>query len=312
MNKSHFIIAGERRSGSSTLYEILKQHPDIGMFEKSDYDYFIEPELFSIKPIEDFDIKNWEMHHSLEEYTNLFKHLSGKVIGYKDADLLWWKPSSARIAEFIPTAKFIFILRNPVKRSESQYFNELRKGREKLTFKEAIKREKSQPLNNWQLLHLQYIERGKYVESLEHFYKYVPKNRVQVIILEELFDKWDSVMTDICNFLEIDSEIGKKLKPLHTNKEAFYVRKPFSNKLIFKWFFDIWERGTEAIIIRITKNKDKRKLYRKKLRGFYKVSARKQLKVDNAVYNELSAYYKPFNAKLEQLLGKEIKYWNND
>ena len=29
MNESHFIIAGERRSGSTTLYEILKQHHDM-------------------------------------------------------------------------------------------------------------------------------------------------------------------------------------------------------------------------------------------------------------------------------------------
>ena len=42
MSSPHFIIAGERRSGSSTLYEILKQHPEVEMYHKSDFDFFIE------------------------------------------------------------------------------------------------------------------------------------------------------------------------------------------------------------------------------------------------------------------------------
>jgi hypothetical protein len=312
MNKSHFIIAGERRSGSSTLYELLKQHPEIGMLEKSDYDYFIEPELFSNKPIGNLKIQDWNLNHSKKEYLNFFEHLQGKSKGYKDADLLWWKSSHARVAEFIPDAKYIFILRNPVKRAESQFFNELRKGRENLTFNEAIEREENNTLSNWQQLHLQYLERGKYAESLEHFYKHVSKNQVKVLILEELFDNFDEVLADVCEFLEIDVTHIKDVKPLHTNKEEVYVRKSFSNNLAVKWIFDIWERGTEGIIVRLTINKDKRRFYRKKLRGFYKESARKKMAVSIDTTKKLYTYYKPFNKKLEQLLGKEIKYWNHD
>lgn len=309
MNKPNFIIAGERRSGSSTLYEILKQHSDIDMLEISDYNYLIEPELFSMTPIKDSQIENWEENHSTHDYTKNFNHLNGKIIGYKNADLLWTKHSHHRIAELIPNSKFIIILRNPIKRAESQYYNELRKGRENLTFEESINREKNINLTRWQQLHLQYIERGNYADSLEHFYKYVSKDRVKVIILEELLDKWDSIITEICDFLTIDSTIGKNLKPLHTNKEEFYVKKSFANTLILKDIFDIWERISEAIIVRITKNKDKRNTYRKWFRSFYKESARKQYTIDQSVFNMLSNIYKPKNEKLEKLLGRKIKYW---
>tara|TARA_B110000091_G_scaffold207503_1_gene245809 strand:+ start:1056 stop:1994 length:939 start_codon:yes stop_codon:yes gene_type:complete len=312
MIKPHFIIAGERRSGSSTLYEILKQHPDIGMFEKSDYDYFIEQELFSMNSIENSQVSSWKENHSIAEYNSIFKHLEGKAIGYKDADLLWWKPSHERIAEFNSDSKFIFILRDPVKRAESQYFNELKKGRENLSFEGAKRREENDSLNNWQQLHLQYISRGKYVDSLEHFYKLVPKDQVLVIILEELLDKSDEVMTTICEFLNINFDIGKNLRPQHTNKEEFYVRKSFSNKPILKWVFDLWEQGTEALIVRITKNKDSRRDLRKYLRSFYKESKREKLKLDVSILKELAAYYKPSNLKLDELLGRKNQYWNHD
>ncbi|MEL6813065.1 MAG: hypothetical protein AAFP76_17220, partial [Bacteroidota bacterium] len=96
MNNPHFIIAGERRSGSTTLYDILRQHSEVGMLDISDFDYFIEPELFSKVPAESaVKPKDWATSHSRQEYLYLFHDLNG-VTGQKDADLLWWKPAHAR------------------------------------------------------------------------------------------------------------------------------------------------------------------------------------------------------------------------
>ena len=308
MTKLHFIIAGERRSGSSSVYEVLKNHPEISMFHLRDYDYFIEPELFENSPPDWANIKSWQETHSAEEYQSLFSNLDGKI-GQKDADLLWWKPAHKRLAETIPDAKFVFILRNPVQRAESQYFNELRKGRESLTFEEALDREKNQSLSDWEKLHLQYRERGCYVNSLEHFYQYIDNDRVKVIILEDLYTNWKDVMTELCDFLEIDTIAGMALKPIHSNKEELFERNDFSNKSYVKWVFDVWDRLTEAFIVRVSNKSRVRVRMRKTLRGFYYQSKRSEIQIRPEVYQELKTYYDPYNKKLEVLLGKKLKYW---
>ncbi len=308
MSNPHFIIAGERRSGSTTLYEILKQHPEVGMFHKSDFDFFIESELFSKTPVKEENIKNWSETHPISKYQNLFNDLVGKI-GQKDADLLWWKPSHKRLELHLPETKFIFILRDPIKRAESQYFNELSKGRETLSFKKALLREEKDDLSDWQKLHLQYKARGCYAESLKHFYKFIPKHRVKVIILEELILCWENVMTDLCNFLEIDSKIGLTLDKIHSNKEESLVRKRITNRRIIKWFFDLWDRLSEAVIVRITKDKDKRFKLRKRYRGFYHTSKRANEQMDQDLLERLTDYYKPYNRDLEHLLGYKINYW---
>lgn len=312
MSKIKFIIAGERRSGSSTLYNLLKQHPEIEMVEEEDYNYFIEPELFSRVRIEDSAIEDWYLKHNIASFEQNFKELKEKKLGYKNADLLWWKSSHKKISEFLPETKFVFILRDPIKRAESQYFNELKKQREKLTFKESIQREKNKQLNQWEKLHLAYMSRGKYVESLKHFYQYVPKNRVKVIILEDLHNNFTAEMISLCGFLGVDKKLAKAIKPLHSNKEDMFVRKDFANNSNIKWLFDIWDRITEFFIVKIKNKKDLRYKLRKILRFFYIESRRKEMKTDKILLNDLRLYYRDSIKQLEDLLGRKINFWNYD
>ena len=308
MGKPTFIIGGERRSGSTTLYESLKTHPEIDMLPQSDYDFFIEPELFAKTPPENTELNRWEATNDIFNYEKLFDNLQD-VCGQKDADLLWWKPSHKRLASHLPDTKFIFILRDPVKRAESQYFNELRKGRETLTFKEALLREEKGTLNSWEKLHLQYKARGCYVKSLEHFFKYINRDRVRVIILEELFLDWEMTMGQLADFLGVDGTHFLKLKPVHSNKKVNLVRRDFSNKPAVKWFFDLWDRATEACIVRTNKTTDSRMKWRKRLRGAYYKSRPADLETNRQIYEELQRYYRPYNKRLEELLGIKLKHW---
>lgn len=307
MIKQRFVIAGERRSGSTSLYEILKKHPEVHMIAQSDFDFFIEPELFDFK--EKQDLMDWDTNHSKDDYEQVFQLNNSNA--YKDADLLWWRKAHDRIAEYDKQSKFIFILREPIKRAESHYMNELKKGREKMTFNEAIKRNEIE-LSDWERLHLCYKERGHYAKSLKRFYRFVDKSRVKVIVLEELFDHWETQMEDLCKFLEIDYDKARGLHKVHSNKELVYIRRKFANAGLIKSIVNFYERATEAVIVRISNQKDTRRRLRRNLRFFYQTSFRKQFKMGDVVKQELQAYYKPLNKELEDLLGREIKYWKYD
>lgn len=307
MRINKFVIGGERRSGSSSLYEILKKHSQVNMFAKSDFDFFIESELFSIN--EPKIIYNWADSHSLQEYHKFFN--SKNINAYKDADLLWWHKSHKRIAEYDQECKFLFILREPIKRAESHFMNELSKGREQNTFEEAIAKNENE-LSDWQRLHLCYRDRGYYAKSLKHFYKYIDKSRVKVIILEELFAEWEIQMKEICDFLNIDSNQIQNLQKKHSNKESVFVRKNWATAMPFNLMINLYERFTEAIVVRSSNQKDIRSRLRKQLRFFYQTSYRDNFFMDGKVRKELEKYYMPLNKELEELLGKEVKYWNYD
>ncbi|WP_299522937.1 sulfotransferase [Winogradskyella sp.] len=306
----YFVICGERRSGTTTLYNVLDQHPEVSMYKKRDFNFFIEPQLFSRHEIKDAEIDNWEEHASFSNYTNHFENLNGKV-GVKNADLLWWKSSHSRLSKYVPNTKFIIILREPISRAISQYVNELRKGRETNSFEKAITR-KPNDLNHWEKLHLQYKERGCYIDSLTNFGHYISKENIKVVILEDLKTNWATVLKDICNFLQIDESYIPDIKKGNANKEPYYRRKKFATKGIFKKIFDIWERVTEALIVRLSNDKDIRQNLRYRLRFFYQESFRKQFTIDIKLEKELQRYYKSYNTALEDMLGRKIAYWNYD
>lgn len=309
MSKPYFIIAGERRSGSTTLYEVLKQHSEIDMYPKSDMDFFIEKDLFGLHPIENDQVKKWEKYAKIEDYKLLFPKTDKKT-AQKDADLLWWKPSHKRLAECLPETKFIFVLRNPVKRAESQYWNEVRKGREKRSFKLAIAESKDKNKNDWQKLHLEYKERGCYVNSLNHFFAHIPQKRCHVVILEKLFKNWDEEMVKIASFLEIEKEEAKSLNPIHSNKENVLIINPkYQDKSLGK-IISIYDRICNGIIRRLVKDKH----LKNKLQAFFlrlgKVSKREANPVNEEVIDKLRAFYKPHNKLLEEMLNLRIKEWD--
>lgn len=314
MNNPHFIIGGERRSGSTTLYELLKRHSEIDMYRLSDMDYFIKGELFSSKDwYIDFDTEEeWQETHSKEEYTRLFEGFDfKKKVGQKDADLLFWKKAHPRLKEYLPETKFIFVLRNPVKRAESQYWNEIRKGREEKSFNEAVKLEQSRSQeSDYGKLHLNYLERGKYHESLKHFFEYIPKERVLIIILEKLLSQPKKELKRIAEFLEISVEEAENINLIHSNKEDVMVLNPKFNGTFVGQTINLWDKATNGVITRISRNKDTRASLRNVFSRFGKISLRNKNKLDDKTLNDLKEYYKQPNAELEKLLDTELSVWS--
>ena len=308
MNKPNFIIAGERRSGSTTLYEVLKQHTQIDMFYMSDMDFFIEKDLFSLKPKP--NITSWEDYANINDYKSLFNDKSDKITAQKDADLLWWKPAHKRLAKHLPETKFLFVLRNPVRRAESQYWNEVRKGRETRSFEQAIQESSENIKNDWYKLHLEYKTRGCYIESLEHFFKHIPQEKCHVVILEQLFQNWEKEMTKISEFLKIDTNEAILLKPIHSNKEEVLVINPKHRHNLIGKLIKTYDRICNAIIRRLVKDKH----LKNQLQAFFlrvgKISARKSNPVKKEVLNELKKYYGPYNKALEKHLNIKIKEWD--
>ena len=125
MSLPTFVIIGERRCGSTFLYNCMRSHPEVYLYPEPDLDYFIAEELFERKWIEAKESELcWEENHSPHHYAAMFQEPEGvAAIGHKGADLLFWRPAHARVARFLPDAKFVITLREPVGRAWSHYWN---------------------------------------------------------------------------------------------------------------------------------------------------------------------------------------------
>jgi len=99
----------------------------------------------------------------------------------------------------VPHAKLIVILRNPVDRAYSHYQHQRRKiPREPLSFWDALQAETARTSQDLvknqcepdavgqQLRRFGYCHKGKYIEQIEHWLQYYPREQIQIINFEQL------------------------------------------------------------------------------------------------------------------------------
>lgn len=137
----NFLCVGAQKAGTTTLYEILKQHPDIFLPQQvKETKFFVYEEKFQ---------KGLAFYE--KEYFSEWN--SQSAIGEVDPAMMFEELAAQRIHHTLgEQVKLIFIFRNPVSRAYSHYLMSQRKGFEDHSFEEAIAAEqerlKSKPEQN--------------------------------------------------------------------------------------------------------------------------------------------------------------------
>ncbi len=106
-----FVVIGAQKAGSTFLLRCLADHPQLYM-PSGETRFFEDPDYLGS------DITALE---------RLFHHVpEGKIVGIKRPDYLAKPECPARIHRHLPHAKLIVVLRDPVERSVSSYFYQMR------------------------------------------------------------------------------------------------------------------------------------------------------------------------------------------
>lgn len=203
MTLPNFLIIGAAKSGTSSLYMYLQQHPEIYMSPVK------EPHYFS------FD-KNSKMTSGpgdtisqaitdLETYLQLFDGVvSESAIGEASTSYLYHPEAAKRIYNTIPDVKLIAILRNPVERAFSAYMHVVRDQREtSQNFEEALHKEEERKQANWDPI-WHFTNVGFYYEQLSRYYNLFPKDQIKVYLYEELAENPLVLLNDIYFYLSVD------------------------------------------------------------------------------------------------------------
>jgi hypothetical protein len=188
-----FMIIGAQRSGTTSLYRYLLANPAVeGGLRK-------EPDFF-----------NWHFGKGLRWYLSMFPSESKlrdararlgirPLIMEATPQYLLHPLVPTRIAEVLPEARFIVMLREPVARAFSQYRKQAALGRHQLTFEQALEREQevfqretNRILQDPSYLSLDhrlysYLARGRYAEQLERWFRVFPRDRFHIICSEDFY-----------------------------------------------------------------------------------------------------------------------------
>ncbi len=210
MTLPNFLIIGAMKSGTTSLYHYLKQHPQIYMSSLK------EPNFFALEGSNlDFDgaegkerIQRWVKRESvtdIEEYRALFRGAAGELaIGEASPMYLYSPEAPYRIRYYIPEAKLITILRNPVERAYSAFLYMRRDGREPLKeFHQALQAEEGRMRDKWEWIwHYRHV--GFYYAQLKRYFDVFDKEQIKVYLYEDLRADLPNVLQDIFRFLEVD------------------------------------------------------------------------------------------------------------
>jgi hypothetical protein len=312
--KPDFIIVGERRCGTTSLAHLLEAHPDIVLHEKRELGYFIEAEArhgskrAPIVPLE-ADADHWDRTHSPEAYANLFGGLAGAAVGEKSADYLFWRPAHARIARFLPDARFIVTLRDPVSRAWSHYCNELGKGRESMPFEDALAAEEERCRTSaYALNHLSYARRGFYDESLLSFLSHVPRRRVHIVTLDEMKRDPDQALAQIFSFLGLDPARWRKPESLSRNENWAMVQKPWVRGTALRAVDRGYDAAIRVVARGLVRDKLARRAMLQSLRTVFREPARGHA-MASETSERLRDLYAPHVEALEALLSRSFAEW---
>jgi hypothetical protein len=180
------LIIGAQRSGTTSLFNYLVQHPDV------------------LPPLGK-EIHYFDLHHErgLNWYRGRFPFAHRLRRGALTLDAspyyLLHPRAPERAAQLLPRVKLIALLRNPVDRALSHHQHELRDGRESLPFAEAIDREAERLSGEEERLRsdpayysynhhrYSYLFRGLYLEQLRRWVQHFPRSQLLVLQSERLF-----------------------------------------------------------------------------------------------------------------------------
>ncbi|HDD62059.1 MAG TPA: sulfotransferase [Chloroflexi bacterium] len=203
-----FIIIGAQKSGTTSLYYYLRQHPQLIPSYKKEVHFFdggLDPNVDNFKKGETW----YRSHFPLKRNT------SSNQKSFEASPLYLFNPlAPQRIFEQVPEVKLIAILRNPIERAISHYFHEKQNNHESLPIYKALQSEEErlrpiiekEDYKNICFIHHSYKSRGLYHEQLKRYFDYFPKSNILVISSQALFTDPSDTLRRVFRFVGVDTE----------------------------------------------------------------------------------------------------------
>jgi hypothetical protein len=201
-----FVILGTHKGGSSSLYNYVAQHPQIAPSFRKEVHFFCSNHARG---------DDWYRAH----FPKRNAMPPGTITGESTPLYLLHPHAPERAKQSIPGAKFLVLLRDPVERTISHYYHQIRKDRETFTLDDALAAESERTDADWQNLlddpghtieparRFSYKRRSLYAEQLERWFACYDRDRFFIESSEAFFTEPAVVLQKAFAFLGVDPDV---------------------------------------------------------------------------------------------------------
>lgn len=216
-----FVVIGAQKGGSTYLLECLRDHPEI----------FMPPEEISF-------CETGSM--TAEQRTAFARHFARasteQCVGVKRPNLLGNHGSAKWLAEFLPEAKLVAILRDPIERAISGYFHYMATGLlpvvpcdEGLIMILDQQIDPNEFPRAWEVL-----EFGLYARQLDLFDKYFSTGQSLVVLIDDVKKDAESVLSRLYEFVGVDPNFRPRTIARRPMQSPYSLRR----LKIRKWLYE--------------------------------------------------------------------------
>jgi hypothetical protein len=181
-----FVVIGAPKCGTTFFYHLLSKHPQVVPA------VFKEPHYFDLL----FD-------EGTEWYRRCFlpsRQENGRrtITGEGTPGYLFHPRAAERMAEIIPRARLIALLRNPVDRTYSAYHHGARNRQRTRTFEEIVEACFDDP-------HRKFLSQSIYVDHLVRWSRFFDREQMLVLKSEDFFEHPQGSLKLVLDFLDLPS-----------------------------------------------------------------------------------------------------------
>ncbi|HBE17786.1 MAG TPA: sulfotransferase [Cyanobacteria bacterium UBA11149] len=299
MNLPNFLILGVQKAGTTSIYNYLRQHPQVYMSPVKETN-FLERDWEKENPRLENKYKEGKID-SFEKYCHLFANVTDEIaIGEVSPNYLFnYQSSSELIQRYIPHAKLIAILRHPVERAYSDYLMNIRDGVHKgnhTNFSDQIKfrSDRSFP-----------IRKGFYYTPLNYYFDKFSPEQIKVFLYEDLCQDPVSLLQNIFRFIGVDDsfipDISQKAQVAKVPKSNFLnnliktknpIRKAIASGMGSIFPLEIRHKIRDSIIQMNSQEKTANPLSSKDRQELINLYREDIIKLQDLIHRDLSGWLK--------------------
>jgi hypothetical protein len=272
----NFLIIGSQKAGTTSLYNILKQHPEVFMPEKKEINFFF---------------LDSEFRKGIENYQRFFTDIppGKKAYGEASPGYICHPKAPARIKEYLPEVKLVLTVRNPIERAYSQYWDN------RMTLSEP--HEFSQTLDialnhTYEPGKLGYFSRGTYMQYIHRYLDLFNPDQLLILLFDDLRDDPLTFYRTCFEFLGVDPDF----RP--TNMDKTYNPSSVWDNFLYNWFFNHPQAQ------RFLPPKLKRLVFWGKQKRF------QYPPMDEKIRQRLDEFYLPWNKELADYIRRDLSAWS--
>lgn len=301
-NTLDFICVGAAKSATSTLFSLLKGHPEIFIPPEKEVPYFNDLELIK---------KGWDNYYDDNFNDAPKKSIKGTLTPQYMSGTRVFSPeeTATKIHERLPKTKIIVILRHPIDRSYSQYKMHRRFGYIKDSFQHASNRllKKSKKELDIERKHLDpriniFFFASEYGRILKKYYELFPRKNIKIIFTDDLRNSPKRTIESIFRFLSVDT----KYTPKNINRRDHKGGGKPKVKFLSPAFVNN-HTLVRSVWLNLVPQKTRKKIFMQISRWNIRPD-NETLDKDSKLYKDLLAYYKKDVKKLEKLINKKVPW----